>query len=82
MSPTLRLVSAGAATVAVSFGLARYGYGLLLPDLRAALDLDGSWLAVVPSAVLFVAAYNVVIAVEVIWSARCSPPVLRPGSRR
>jgi hypothetical protein len=34
--------SAGAATVAISFGLARYGYGLLLPDLRAALDLDSA----------------------------------------
>jgi predicted MFS family arabinose efflux permease len=30
----------------------------------------GSWLAVVPSAVIFGGAYNVVLAVEVIWSAR------------
>ena len=49
MSPTLRLVSAGAATVAVSFGLARYGYGLLLPDLRAALDLDSATLGLIGS---------------------------------
>jgi hypothetical protein len=40
VTPALRLVSAGAAMVGVSFGLARYGYGQLLPDLRAALDLD------------------------------------------
>jgi predicted MFS family arabinose efflux permease len=30
----------------------------------------GSWLVVVPSALLFGAAYNVLIAVEAIWSAR------------
>ena len=29
----------------------------------------GSWLAVVPSAVLFGAAYNVLLAVDAIWSA-------------
>jgi predicted MFS family arabinose efflux permease len=30
----------------------------------------GSWLAVVPSAILFGGAYNVLLAVDVIWSAR------------
>jgi len=30
----LRLATAGAAMVGVSFGMARYGYGLLLPDFR------------------------------------------------
>jgi predicted MFS family arabinose efflux permease len=34
------LVPAGVGMIAVSFGLARYGYGLLLPDMRATLDLD------------------------------------------
>ena len=49
MTQTFRLVSAGAATVGVSFGLARYGYGLLLPDLRAALDLDSATLGLIGS---------------------------------
>jgi predicted MFS family arabinose efflux permease len=49
LSPTVRVVSAGAATVAVSFGFARYGYGLLLPDLRAALDLDSAALGLIGS---------------------------------
>jgi len=49
MSSPARLVSAGAACVAVSFGLARYGYGLMLPDLRAALDLDSATLGVIGS---------------------------------
>jgi fucose permease len=35
----LRLVCAGAAAVGTAYGLARYGYGLLLPDIRAELGL-------------------------------------------
>ncbi|HLT60041.1 MAG TPA: YbfB/YjiJ family MFS transporter, partial [Microlunatus sp.] len=30
----------GAAMIAVTFGLARYGYGLLLPDMRDELSLS------------------------------------------
>ena len=37
--PTSRTVLPGAATIAVTFGLARYGYGLLLPEMRADLAL-------------------------------------------
>ncbi|MEJ7771255.1 MAG: YbfB/YjiJ family MFS transporter [Geodermatophilaceae bacterium] len=33
-------MSSGVAVIAVSFGLARYGYGLLLPDARADLGFD------------------------------------------
>jgi fucose permease len=33
----------------VTFGLARYGYGLMLPDLRAALHLDSATLGVIGS---------------------------------
>ena len=36
----LLLLPAGVGMIAVAFGLARYGYGLLLPDMRATLDLD------------------------------------------
>ena len=38
MTP-LRLASAGVGLVGVSFGMARYGYGLLLPDIRRAFGL-------------------------------------------
>lgn len=34
------LVPAGVGIIAVAFGLARYGYGLLLPDMRASLGID------------------------------------------
>ena len=40
VSPTLRVVLPGAAMIAVTFGLARYGYGLLLPDMQGELGLD------------------------------------------
>lgn len=39
-SAVLRTVLPGTAMIAVSFGLARYGYGLLLPEMRADLGLD------------------------------------------
>lgn len=35
--PTSRTVLPGAAMIAVTFGLARYGYGLLLPEMRSDL---------------------------------------------
>ncbi len=37
---TWRTVAPGAAMIAVTFGLARYGYGLLLPEMRADLDMS------------------------------------------
>ena len=37
--PTSRTVLPGAAIIAITFGLARYGYGLLLPEMRADLAL-------------------------------------------
>lgn len=37
---TLRVVLPAVAMIAVTFGLARYGYGLLLPEMRAELGVD------------------------------------------
>ena len=45
--PSLRLASAGIAVVGVSFGMARYGYGLLLPDIRAAYGLSSGELGLI-----------------------------------
>ena len=36
------LVPGGVGMIAVTFGLARYGFGLLLPDMRATLDISAS----------------------------------------
>lgn len=43
----LRLIAAGVAMVGTSFGLARYGYGLLLPDMRAAFDVSNATLGLI-----------------------------------
>lgn len=47
---TLKMVVSGTAAVGVSFGLARYGYGLLLPQIRRDLGLDRTVLGLVGSA--------------------------------
>lgn len=47
-SPLL-LAVAGSATVATAFGMARYGYGLLLPDIQDDLVLGVSTLGVIGS---------------------------------
>ena len=43
----LRLVATGIAMVGTSFGLARYGYGLLLPDMRASFHLSNAALGAI-----------------------------------
>jgi sugar phosphate permease len=71
MSSAARLVSAGAACIAVTFGLARYGYGLMLPDLRAGLDLDSATLGVIGSGSF--AAYLLATATSGLLAARVGP---------
>ena len=43
------LVASGVALVGVAFGLARYGYGLLLPEIRTELGLDRGTLGLIGS---------------------------------
>ena len=43
----LRLASAGVGVVGVSYGMARYGYGLLLPDMRRDFGLGPALLGVI-----------------------------------
>jgi predicted MFS family arabinose efflux permease len=49
MTP-VRLASAGVAVVGVSFGMARYGYGLLLPDIRRDYGLGPATLGAIGTA--------------------------------
>ena len=42
-------MSAGVGVVAVGYGLARYGYGLFLPDIRAAFGLSSAALGLIAS---------------------------------
>lgn len=43
------LCLAGIGAIGVSFGFARYGYGLFLPDLRTAFRLDGTTIGLIGS---------------------------------
>src|SRR5918999_2852257 len=43
----LRLATAGIGVVGASFGMARYGYGLLLPDIRASYGLGSGALGLI-----------------------------------
>jgi hypothetical protein len=43
----LRVAAAGIGVVGASFGMARYGYGLLLPDIRAGYELASGALGLI-----------------------------------
>ena len=47
MNPSLKLVPPGLALVGVTYGLARFAYGLFLPEMREAFDLPPSWLGLI-----------------------------------
>ena len=46
----LTLTSAGIGVVGVSFGMARYGFGLLAPDIRASFHLDNGSIGLLSAA--------------------------------
>jgi predicted MFS family arabinose efflux permease len=48
--PTARTVLPGVAMIAVTFGLARYGYGLLLPEMRAEFAMGADAAGLISSA--------------------------------
>ena len=45
-----RTLLPGTAMIAVTFGLSRYGYGLLLPDMRAEVQMTASTAGLISSA--------------------------------
>ena len=69
--PAWRVVSAGAGIIAVSYGLARYGYGLLLPDMRAAFGLSSAALGLIASTAYV--SYLVAVAAAGALTARFGP---------
>ena len=62
----------GAAMIAVTFGLARYGYGLLLPDMRAEIGMSASAAGLISSAAYasYLAANVGVVRVTTLWGPR------------
>lgn len=65
------LVGPGISIVAVSYGLARYAYGLFLPDFRTTFALSDRILAIAGS--LSYAAYIVVTLLGIWFAARIDP---------
>ncbi|MEA2412322.1 MAG: hypothetical protein QOC77_2883 [Thermoleophilaceae bacterium] len=76
----IRLVAAGIAMVASTFGLARYGYGLLLPEIRHSFRLSSTSLGLIATGSY--AAYLVTTAAMAAVGDRAGPrrPVLLGGS--
>src|SRR5688500_11366927 len=70
-APAWPVVSAGVGVIAVSYGLARYGYGLLLPDMRAAFGLSSAALGLIASTAY--ASYLVAVAAAGVLTARFGP---------
>jgi predicted MFS family arabinose efflux permease len=66
-----RVVSAGVGAVAVGYGLARYGYGLFLPDIRAAFGLSSAALGLIASTAY--ASYLLAVVSAGALSARFGP---------
>jgi len=62
----------GTLMIAVTFGLARYGYGLLLPDMRAEIGMSASAAGLISSAAYasYLVANIGVVAVTTRWGAR------------
>jgi predicted MFS family arabinose efflux permease len=69
----LRVASAGIGVVGASFGMARYGYGLLLPDIRASYGLTSGALGLIAAG-----SYLAYLAA----SAAVGPLTARLGARR
>src|SRR3954452_5473137 len=66
-----RVVGAGIGVVAVAYGLARDGYGLLLPDMRASFGLSHGALGLIAAGAY--AAYPAAVAAAGRLSARFGP---------
>ena len=80
MVAALRLGVGGTAAVAVSYGLARYGYGLFAPELRRDFALSTTALGLLAS--VSYACYLVALVAAGVLEARAGPraPVLLSGA--
>ena len=65
------LVAPGLALVAVTYGLARFAYGLFLPEMREAFDLSPSLLGTIGSGSYL--GYCVAVVVALVFTSRLGP---------
>jgi predicted MFS family arabinose efflux permease len=74
MMSSARLVPPGLALIAVTYGLARFAYGLFLPDMRAALGLPSALLGVIGAGSYV--GYCVAIVVALAFTSRTGPRLM------
>ena len=67
----LGLVPAGLAMIAVTYGLARFAYGLFLPEIREEFGLDASLLGLIGSGSY--AGYCAAIVISLIYTSKVGP---------
>ena len=68
------LVAPGLALIAVTYGLARFAYGLFLPDMRAAFDLTPSLLGAIGAGSYL--GYCVAVVVALVYTSRTGPRLM------
>lgn len=66
-----RIVLPGLAMIAVTYGLARFGYGLLLPDISSSLDMSPTMSGFIGSGSYF--AYCVAITLSILFIPKLGP---------
>jgi predicted MFS family arabinose efflux permease len=64
-------VAPGLALIAVTYGLARFAYGLFLPEMREAFDLSPSLLGAIGAASYV--AYSAAVVVSLVYTSRTGP---------
>jgi predicted MFS family arabinose efflux permease len=74
MMSTARLVPPGLALIAVTYGLARFAYGLFLPDMREAFDLPSALLGTIGA--LSYVGYCAAIVVSLAFTSLTGPRLM------
>ncbi|CAA9431056.1 hypothetical protein AVDCRST_MAG82-2110 [uncultured Rubrobacteraceae bacterium] len=65
------MVAPGLALIAVTYGLARFAYGLFLPEMRGAFDLSPSLLGAIGAGSYL--AYSAAIIIALVYTSRTGP---------
>src|ERR671917_2914898 len=73
------LVAPGLALIAVTYGLARFAYGLFLPEMREAFDLSPSWLGLIGAGSYL--GYCVAVVLALLYTSRTGPRFMAVAAR-
>ncbi len=72
------LVAPGLALIAVTYGLARFAYGLFLPEMREAFDLSPSLLGLIGAGSYL--GYCVAVIISLVYTSRTGPRLMAVGA--